>query len=60
MASSDVTPAGTDLPDESIEPLRVVVAEDDALLREGIASLLKEAGHQVVGGGAAARPTRAI
>ena len=25
MASSDVTPAGTDLPDESIDPLRVVV-----------------------------------
>lgn len=49
MASSDVTPAGTDLPDESIEPLKVVVAEDDALLREGIASLLKEAGHEVVG-----------
>jgi len=30
-------------------PLRVVVAEDDALLREGIASLLRDAGHQVVG-----------
>jgi DNA-binding NarL/FixJ family response regulator len=27
----------------------VVVAEDDALLREGIAVLLQEAGHQVVG-----------
>jgi DNA-binding NarL/FixJ family response regulator len=31
------------------EPLRVVVAEDDALLREGIASLLESAGHRVVG-----------
>jgi DNA-binding NarL/FixJ family response regulator len=28
--------------------LRVVVADDNALLREGIASLLEEAGHQVV------------
>jgi len=27
----------------------VVIAEDDALLREGIASLLRDAGHQVVG-----------
>jgi DNA-binding NarL/FixJ family response regulator len=30
-------------------PLRIVVADDDALLREGIASLLKDAGHEVVG-----------
>ena len=30
-------------------PLRIVVADDNALLREGIASLLEEAGHQVVG-----------
>jgi DNA-binding NarL/FixJ family response regulator len=29
--------------------LRVVVAEDDALLREGLAALLQDAGHQVVG-----------
>jgi DNA-binding NarL/FixJ family response regulator len=45
MASGDVTPAepGTS------EQLRVVVAEDDALLREGIASLLRDAGHEVVG-----------
>jgi len=49
MASSDVTPASSDLPDETSEPLTVVVAEDDALLREGIASLLREAGHHVVG-----------
>jgi DNA-binding NarL/FixJ family response regulator len=45
MTASDVTPAGS----EALEPLRVVVAEDDALLREGIASLLESAGHQVVG-----------
>ena len=49
MASGDVTPASSDLPEQSTEPLTVVVAEDDALLREGIASLLKEAGHRVVG-----------
>jgi DNA-binding NarL/FixJ family response regulator len=30
-------------------PIRIVVADDNALLREGIASLLEEAGHQVVG-----------
>jgi DNA-binding NarL/FixJ family response regulator len=29
-------------------PLRIVVADDNALLREGIASLLTEAGHDVV------------
>jgi DNA-binding NarL/FixJ family response regulator len=30
-------------------PLRVVVADDSALLREGIASLLVDAGHEIVG-----------
>jgi DNA-binding NarL/FixJ family response regulator len=30
-------------------PLRVVIADDNALLREGIASLLGDAGHEVVG-----------
>ena len=30
-------------------PLRIVVADDNALLREGIASLLEEAGHEIVG-----------
>jgi DNA-binding NarL/FixJ family response regulator len=30
-------------------PLRIVIADDNALLREGIASLLEEAGHEVVG-----------
>jgi DNA-binding NarL/FixJ family response regulator len=45
MALGDVTPAD----DKTSEPLRVVIAEDDALLREGIASLLRDAGHQVVG-----------
>jgi DNA-binding NarL/FixJ family response regulator len=45
MAADDVTPDHT----ETREPLRVVVADDDALLREGIASLLQDAGHVVVG-----------
>jgi DNA-binding NarL/FixJ family response regulator len=45
MAPGDVTPAESETP----EPLRIVVAEDDALLREGIASLLESAGHRVVG-----------
>ncbi len=31
------------------KPLRIVVADDSALLREGIASLLADAGHEVVG-----------
>jgi DNA-binding NarL/FixJ family response regulator len=44
MAMSDVTP-----PAEDAHALRVVVADDNALLREGIASLLEEAGHTVVG-----------
>ena len=29
--------------------MRVVVAEDSVLLREGVARLLQEAGHEVVG-----------
>jgi DNA-binding NarL/FixJ family response regulator len=45
MASVDVTPGHEQKP----KPLRVVVAEDDALLREGLASLLRDAGHEVVG-----------
>ena len=36
-------------------PLRVVVADDDVLLREGLASLIKGAGHQVVGCAGTAR-----
>ena len=40
MTSADATPT---------TPLRIVVADDDALLREGIASLLQDAGHEVVG-----------
>jgi DNA-binding NarL/FixJ family response regulator len=41
---TDVTP-----PNDETQALRVVVADDNALLREGIASLLEEAGHNVVG-----------
>jgi DNA-binding NarL/FixJ family response regulator len=40
-------PEGT--PPNAVAPLRVVVADDNALLREGIASLLEEAGYEVVG-----------
>jgi DNA-binding NarL/FixJ family response regulator len=47
MTSPDVTPAHGS---PGARPrLRVVVADDDALLREGIASLLRDAGHDVVG-----------
>jgi len=35
--------------EDTARSLRVVVADDDALLREGIASLLVDAGHDVVG-----------
>jgi len=48
MTSPDVTPADG-APPGTRTSLRVVVADDDALLREGIASLLREAGHEVVG-----------
>src|SRR5881394_623985 len=45
---TDATPA--DGGKEATAPaLRVVIADDNALLREGIASLLVEAGHEVVG-----------
>ena len=43
MTSSDVTPADSRRRDAT-RRLRVVVADDDALLREGIASLLEDAG----------------
>jgi len=50
MAPSDDAPPGrSELLDGATAPLNVVVAEDDALLREGIASLLRDAGHRVVG-----------
>jgi DNA-binding NarL/FixJ family response regulator len=45
--TSDATPP--DGAQEDGSALRVVVADDDALLREGIASLLEDAGHTVVG-----------
>ena len=48
MTSRDVTPADAS-PPGARPRLRVVVADDDALLREGIASLLRDAGHEVVG-----------
>jgi DNA-binding NarL/FixJ family response regulator len=48
MGAPDATPA-TGESEATFRPLRVVVADDNALLREGIASLLVEAGHEVVG-----------
>jgi DNA-binding NarL/FixJ family response regulator len=47
MATDDATPAEGE--PEGTRSLRIVVADDDALLREGIASLLEDAGHSVVG-----------
>jgi DNA-binding NarL/FixJ family response regulator len=49
MASSDLTPAESGTDAAAAAALRIVVADDDALLREGLASLLQEAGHVVVG-----------
>jgi DNA-binding NarL/FixJ family response regulator len=48
MGTADATPLAHET--EGAAPrLRVVVADDNALLREGIASLLTDAGHEVVG-----------
>jgi len=47
MTTSDAIPNAES--SEERQSLRVVVADDNALLREGIASLLQDAGHQVVG-----------
>jgi DNA-binding NarL/FixJ family response regulator len=50
MASPDATPAGSaGSTDSPARALRIVVGDDDALLREGLASLLRDAGHEVVG-----------
>src|SRR5438093_1504201 len=48
MGTADATPAEGER-EGTGQALRVVVADDNALLREGIASLLEEAGHEVVG-----------
>src|SRR5437867_10422790 len=48
MATSHATPAGGEQ-EGGPRGLRVVVADDDALLREGIVALLQDAGHQIVG-----------
>src|SRR6266536_4877786 len=48
MADNHATP-NEDQQEEGPRPLRIVIADDSALLREGIASLLVEAGHDVVG-----------
>src|SRR6266498_831823 len=48
MGTADATPVGGETEDAA-RSLRVIVADDSALLREGIASLLVDAGHEVVG-----------
>jgi len=48
MATADAKSLGSEA-EEGLRSLRVVVADDDALLREGIASLLTAAGHTIVG-----------
>jgi DNA-binding NarL/FixJ family response regulator len=48
MGTDDATPADGET-EGAARTLRIVVADDNALLREGIASLLVEAGHEVVG-----------
>jgi DNA-binding NarL/FixJ family response regulator len=48
MGTSDATPVEGET-EGAARSLRVVVADDNALLREGIASLLVDAGHDVVG-----------
>ena len=48
MDDAETTPAPVETKDAG-GVLRIVVADDDALLREGIASLLVEAGHEVAG-----------
>ena len=49
MAPGDLTPADPEASENGSTAVRVVVADDDALLREGIASLLEQSGYQVVG-----------
>jgi DNA-binding NarL/FixJ family response regulator len=49
MAANDLTPGDDAAPDGVRTGVRIVVADDNALIREGIASLLVEAGHDVVG-----------
>jgi DNA-binding NarL/FixJ family response regulator len=55
MAPGDHTPADPQASKEGAAALRVVVADDDALLREGIASLLEQNGYEVVGRASDAR-----
>jgi DNA-binding NarL/FixJ family response regulator/class 3 adenylate cyclase len=47
-ADAQAEPVGGSLPKEA-EPLRVVLADDSVLLREGVALLLGDAGFEVVG-----------
>jgi DNA-binding NarL/FixJ family response regulator len=55
MAPGDLTPADRKTAENGSAVVRVVVADDDALLREGIASLLEQSGYEVVGRASDAR-----
>jgi DNA-binding NarL/FixJ family response regulator len=55
MPPDDLTPAEPETSENGSTALRVVVADDDALLREGIASLLEQSGYEVVGRASDAR-----
>jgi DNA-binding NarL/FixJ family response regulator len=55
MGPGDLTPADPQASEKGAAALRVVVADDDALLREGIASLLEQNGYEVVGRASDAR-----
>jgi DNA-binding NarL/FixJ family response regulator len=55
MGPGDLTPADAQASEKGAAALRVVVADDDALLREGIASLLEQNGYEVVGRASDAR-----
>jgi DNA-binding NarL/FixJ family response regulator len=54
MAPGDLTPDDPEASEDG-SAVRVVVADDDALLREGIASLLEQSGYKVVGRASDAR-----
>jgi DNA-binding NarL/FixJ family response regulator len=49
MDGSPHAPSGGNVDDQAMTALRVILAEDDVLLREGLASLLQRSGFEVVG-----------
>ena len=55
-ASRPSQPSPPERAEATARPLRVVIAEDAALFREGLARLLADRGHQVVAAQADGRP----